>query len=163
MNPPMNADAASPDDDPWAALEAAARDAAEGRGPESNGAYPLAGRVKPGKRERIVLAKRRSSRRVVRTLAELEEQTSVGEVLARQLVRVQLMLSIRMMLLTVVVLVGIPLLFLLPSLGAITILGMPLPWLLLGFAVYPFFVAVAWSYNRGADRNEQDFAEMVEN
>ena len=26
-----------------------------------------------------------------------------------------------------------------------------------------FFVAVAWSYNRSADRNEQDFADMVEN
>lgn len=159
----MNTDAAGPDDDPWAALEAAAREAAEGRAPGSNGDYSLAGRLKPGKRERIVLAKRRSSRRVVRTLAELEEQTSVGEVLARQLVRVQLMLSIRMLLLTVIVLAGIPLLFLLPSLGTITILGLPLPWLLLGFAVYPFFLAVAWSYNRGADRNEQDFAEIVEN
>ncbi len=168
MSPPPNADPAGPDDDPWAALEAAAHAAAQGRYPqerslEPNGAYPLAGRAKSGKRERIVLAKRRSSRRVVRTLAELEDQTSVGEVLARQLVRVQLMLSIRMMLLTVVVLAGIPLLFLLPSLGTTTFLGLPLPWFLLGLAVYPFFVAVAWSYNRSADRNEQDFAEMVEN
>jgi hypothetical protein len=168
MSPPTNADAAGPDDDPWAALEAAAYQAAQGRSSqerssESNGVYPHANRPKPGKRERIVLAKRRSSRRVVRTLAELEDQTSVGEVLARQLVRVQLMLSIRMMLLTGVVLAGIPLLFLLPSLGTATILGMPLPWLLLGLVVYPFFVAVAWSYNRSADRNEQDFAEMVEN
>ena len=71
--------------------------------------------------------------------------------------------SIRLMLLTVLVLAGIPLLFLMPSLGTITIVGLRLPWLLLGFAVYPFFVAVAWSYNRSADRNEQDFADMVEN
>ncbi|PZS40605.1 MAG: hypothetical protein DLM62_02040 [Pseudonocardiales bacterium] len=111
----------------------------------------------------MVLAKRRSSRRVVRTLAELEDQTSVGEVLVRQLVRVQLILSIRLMLLTVVVLAGIPLLFLVPSLSTITIVGLRLPWLLLGFVVYPFFVAVAWSYTRSADRNEQDFADMVEN
>jgi hypothetical protein len=89
---------------------------------------------------------------------------AAGEVLARQLVRVQLMLSIRMMLLTVVVLATPPLIFLLvPSLGTVNVLGFPLPWLVLGLAVYPFFVAVAWSYNRGADRNEQDFAEMVEN
>jgi hypothetical protein len=54
-------------------------------------------------------------------------------------------------------------LFLMPSLGTVTVLGLRLPWLLLGFAVYPFFVAVAWSYNRSADRNEQDFADMVEN
>jgi hypothetical protein len=111
-----------------------------------------------------VLAKRRSSRRVVRTLAELEDQTGVGEVLVRQLVGVQLMLAIRLMLLTVVVLGSLPLAFLLaPSLGAISVLGLRLPWLLLGLAVYPFFVAVAWSYNRGADRNEQDFADHVEN
>jgi uncharacterized Tic20 family protein len=100
---------------------------------------------------------------VMRTLAELEEPTSVGEVLVRQLVRGQLTLSIRLMMLTVVVLVSIPVAFtLVPSLGTISIVGLRLPWLLLGFAVYPFFVAVAWSYNRSADRNEQDFAEMVE-
>ena len=84
--------------------------------------------------------------------------------LVRQLVRVQLLLSIRLMLLIVVVLGAIPVAFvLLPSLGTTTILGLRLPWLLLGLAVYPFFVAVAWSYNRSAERNEQDFAEMVEN
>lgn len=159
---PLSTDATGQDDDPWevltrAAAEAAAREAAARAGPT------LAGRVKLAKRERIVLAQRRSSRRVVRTLAELQDQTSVGEVLVRQLVRVQLVLSIRLMLLTVVVLGSIPLLFLVPSLGMINVLGLRLPWLLLGFAVYPFFVAVAWSYNRSADRNEQDFADMVEN
>ncbi|MGH3812384.1 MAG: hypothetical protein ACRDUV_08000, partial [Pseudonocardiaceae bacterium] len=97
-------------------------------------------------------------------LAELEDQTGVGEVLVRQLVGVQLSLAIRLMLLTVVVLGSIPLAFLLaPSLGTISVLGLRLPWLLLGLAVYPFFVAVAWWYNRSADRNEHDFAEMVEN
>jgi hypothetical protein len=161
----MSADATGHDDDPWEALKQAAAEAAaqEAAAREGNAGHPLAGRVKLGKRERIVLAKRRSSRRVVRTLAELEDQTSVGEVLVRQLVRVQLILSIRLMLLTVVVLGSIPLTFLVPSLGTINVLGLRLPWLLLGFAVYPFFVAVAWSYNRSADRNEQDFADMVEN
>lgn len=146
-------------EDPWAALEQAARGAPAHPSP----GYPLVGTGKPAKRERVVLAKRRSSRRVVRTLADLEDQTSVGEVLVRQLVRVQLVLSIRLMLLTVIVLVGIPLLFLLvPSLSTVTILNLRLPWLLLGLVIYPFFIAVAWSYNRSADRNEQDFAEMVE-
>jgi hypothetical protein len=161
----MSADATGPDDDPWEVLKQAAAEAAakEAAAREGNAGHPLAGRVKLGKRERIVLAKRRSSRRVVRTLAELEDQTSVGEVLVRQLVRVQLILSIRLMLLTVLVLGSIPLTFLVPSLGTINVLGLRLPWLLLGFAVYPFFVAVAWSYNRSADRNEQDFADMVEN
>jgi hypothetical protein len=153
----MNADGAGPPDDPWAALEEAIH------GSSSEPASPD-GKARLGKRERIVLAKRRSSRRVVRTLAELEDQTGVGEMLVRQLVGVQLMLAIRLMLLTVVVLGSLPLAFLLaPSLGGISVLGLRLPWLLLGLVVYPFFVAVAWSYNRSADRNEQDFADHVEN
>jgi hypothetical protein len=183
----MNTNATGPDDDPGKAREAAAQsgtqagdqagiqettpEAAPATAPEKapekaredNAAHPLVGRAKPAKRERIVLAKRRNSRRVVRTLAELEDQTSVGEALVRQLVRVQLVLSIRLMLLTVVVLGSMPLAFLLvPSLGTITIVSLRLPWLLLGFAIYPFFVAVAWCYNRSADRHEQGFAEMAE-
>ncbi|MGH3787536.1 MAG: hypothetical protein ACRDRG_13515, partial [Pseudonocardiaceae bacterium] len=138
------------------ALEEAAQGSSSGPDPP--------GKAKLGKRERVVLARRRSSRRVVRTLAELEDQTGVGEVLVRQLVGVQLILAVRLMLLTVVVLGSIPLAFLLlPALGTLSVLGLPLPWLLLGLAIYPFFVAVAWSYNRGADRNEQDFTEIVEN
>jgi hypothetical protein len=153
----MNADGTGPHEDPWAALEEAIH------GSSREPASPN-GKAKLGKRERIVLAKRRSSRRVVRTLAELEDQTDVGELLVRQLVRVQLILAIRLMLLTVVVLGSIPLMFLLaPSLGTISVLGLWLPWLLLGFGVYPFFVAVAWSYNRSADHNEQEFTETVEN
>ncbi|MBV9164211.1 MAG: hypothetical protein JO309_03055 [Pseudonocardiales bacterium] len=164
----MSDDAAGPGENPWEALEQAVQSAVQSAvqetAREEKASQPLAGRAKPGKRERIVLAKRRSSRRVVRTLAEVEDQTSVGEELVRQLMRVQLMLSIRLMLLTVVVLGSIPLVFLLaPSLGTATILGLRLPWLLLGLAVYPFFVAVAWSYNRNADRTEQAFAEWVEN
>ncbi len=150
-------DGAGPHDDPWAALEEAIH------GP-SGGPDPSSGKPKLGKRERVVLAKRRSSRRVVRTLAELEDQTGVGEVLVRQLVGMQLGLAIRLMLLTVVVLGSIPLAFLLvPALGTISVLGLRLPWLVLGLGLYPFFVAVAWSYNRSVDRNEQDFAEMAEN
>lgn len=120
-------------------------------------------RARPGKRERIVLAERRRTRRVVRTLAEVEEQTGVGEVMVRQLVRAQLVLALRLGLLTVAVLGAIPLAFaLLPSLGTISIAGLRLPWLLLGLGVYPFLLAVALSYNRSAARNEQDFTEMVE-
>lgn len=154
---PTNTDGTDPHDDPWAALEKAAQGSLYG----STGST---GKAKLGKRERVVLAKRRNSRRVVRTLAELEDQTGVGEVLVNQLVRVQLILAIRLMALTVLVVGSIPLiLWLAPSLGTISVLGLPLPWLLLGLAVYPFFLAVAWSYNRRVDRNEQDFAEMVEN
>ncbi|MGH4014800.1 MAG: hypothetical protein ACRDSL_12925 [Pseudonocardiaceae bacterium] len=150
----MSSEQGTPSDG-WQEVDAALQEAM---------APPPSGRGKLSKRERVVLAERRSSRRVVRTLAEVEEQTGVGEVLVRQLVRAQLTLAIRLMVLTVVVLGSIPLAFVIaPSLGTVNVFGLRLPWLLLGLAVYPFFIAVAWSYNRSADRNEQEFTEMVEN
>lgn len=176
----MNTDAAGQGDAPGEAPEKATEKTAEEELEQAVRAQVHAARQQTGrdeiagqlladrdnldKRERIVLAKRRSSRPVVRTLAELEDLTDVGQALFNRLMRMQLMLSIRLLLLIVVVLVSIPLAFLLvPVLGTINILGLPLPWLLLGLAVYPFFVAVAWFYNRSADRTERDFAEWVEN
>ena len=41
-------------------------------------------------------------------------------------------------------------------------LGMPLPWVLLAFVVYPFLLLLGWLYVRAAERNERDFAEVVE-
>jgi hypothetical protein len=165
----VSSSAAGPVDDSGESLEPAVQEAvAQARREtvrEEDAGRLWASEAQRGdKRERIVLAKQRNSRPVVRTLTELKDQTSVGKALASELVWLQLMLSLRQMLLTVVVLVSIPLVFLwVPSLGRTTILGLRLPWLLLGLAVYPFFVAVAWSYNRSADRNEQDFADWVEN
>lgn len=165
----MNTDGPGPDGDSWKDLEGAVQEAVaqafrDTVREENAGRLHASEAERGNKRQRIVLAKRRTSRPVVRTLTELEDQTSVGKELASQLVRLQLMLSLRQMLLTVAVLGSIPLVFLwVPSLGRTTVLGLRLPWLLLGLAVYPFFVAVAWSYNRSADRNEQDFADWVEN
>lgn len=130
--------------DPWAALEPAAR-------------------PKPGKRVRIVLAERRRTRRVVRTLAEVEEQTDVGEVWVNQLVKEQRNLALRLGALTLAVLGAIPVVFaLVPAIGTISVLGLRLTWLLLGFGVYPFLLGVAWSYNRGAERAERDFINMID-
>lgn len=139
-----------PGRDPWISAQSAAQAAMT----------PPSGR---GKRVRVVLAERRHTRRVVRTLAEVEEQTAAGEDLMRRLMRDQLSLAIRLGGLTVVVLGSLPLAFaLVPSLGAVDVLGLRLSWMLLGVAVYPFLLAVAWSYNRNAERYEQEFAEMVE-
>lgn len=153
----MTDDSATPvsPGDQWHEVEAALQEAM---------GYPSATRARPVKRERVVLAERRSSRRVVRTLAEVEELTGVGEVLLRQLMRTQLKIALRLMVLTVVVLGIIPVAVLLvSSLGKGSILAAAGPWLLLGLAVYPFLIGVAWSYNRRANRSEQDFIETVEN
>ena len=42
------------------------------------------------------------------------------------------------------------------------VLGMPLSWVLLGFAVYPLLFGLGWLYVRAAERNERDFADLVE-
>ncbi len=39
---------------------------------------------------------------------------------------------------------------------------MPLPWLLLGVLAYPFMIVLAWRAVVGAERNEHDFAELVQ-
>ena len=41
-------------------------------------------------------------------------------------------------------------------------LGVPLAWLVLGGLVYPFLFLLGRSYVRRAERNEQDFAELVD-
>mgnify|MGYP003517059332 CR=1 FL=1 len=39
--------------------------------------------------------------------------------------------------------------------------GVNLPWVLLGVLSFPFLVGVGWAYVRWAERNEQDFAAVI--
>jgi hypothetical protein len=117
----------------------------------------------PPARVRVVLAEGRGPRALVRTKAEVQEQTEVGEVLLRGLVRAQLALSLRMAGLVVVPLLTLPLLFaLLPRLSEISVFGLRLPWLVLGLLVYPCLLIIGWAYVRLADRTEQDFADIID-
>lgn len=119
--------------------------------------------VQRPRRVRVVLAERRGSRPLVRTRAEVEEQTEVGEVMLHGLVRAQLGLSLRLAALVVVLLGVLPLLFAaVPALGAVGVLGVRLPWLLLGVLAYPFLWAVGWAHTRLAERTEQDFLDILE-
>ncbi|MBJ7290951.1 hypothetical protein [Williamsia sp.] len=116
----------------------------------------------PPRRERVVLATRRGAR-TIRTRVEVQEQTEVGDALIRGLMRAQLGLALRLAGITLGVLCAIPvLLALFPDVGAVTILGIRLSWIVLGFAVYPLLLAVCWVYNRSADRNEQEFGDLVD-
>lgn len=100
---------------------------------------------------------------VDRTRAELTQQTRVGEALVRGLVRAQLALALRMSLVVLIGLGGLPWLFAVaPSVGRVTVFGAHLPWLLLGVASFPFLIAVGWAYVRLAERNEQDFTDLVQ-
>ncbi|MFJ8581572.1 hypothetical protein [Micromonospora sp. NPDC093277] len=117
----------------------------------------------PLRRTRIVLAEvSRSGSRADHTRSELTQQTRVGDTLVRGLVRAQLALALRMSLLVLIGLGGLPWLFAIaPSVGRVTVLGINLPWLLLGVAAFPFLIAVGWAYVRLAERNEQDFTDLV--
>jgi hypothetical protein len=46
--------------------------------------------------------------------------------------------------------------------GRVHVFGVPLPWLLLGVAVYPWLLTLAWWYVRRAERNEAAFVDLVE-
>lgn len=94
---------------------------------------------------------------------ELTQQTRVGEALIHGLVRAQLALALQLSAVVMVGLGGLPLLFAVaPSVGGTTVLGINLPWLLLGVLSFPFLMAVGWTYVRLAERNEQDFADLVQ-
>ena len=98
-----------------------------------------------------------------RALAELAEQTEVGEVLLRSLTRAQLMLAIRIFAVFGFFLLGLPALFATqPGLADYRVFGMPLPWLVLGGAVYPLLVLLVVLYICQAERNERDFVEFTE-
>jgi hypothetical protein len=93
---------------------------------------------------------------------EIDEQTALGEVYMRSLMRAQLKLA-AVVLGTIAATLGmLPLVFALaPALGRANVVGIRLPWLLLGFVVYPALVAVGAFYVRQAERNEREFGELV--
>ncbi|MFI6264332.1 hypothetical protein [Micromonospora sp. NPDC051006] len=127
-------------------------------------AVPAQRAPEPPLRTRIVLAEvSRRDDRVLRTRAELAQQTLVGEALVRGLVRAQLALALRLSLVVAIGLGGLPWLFAIaPSVGRVTVLGVNLPWLLLGVVSFPFLIGVGWAYVRLAERNEQDFTDLVQ-
>nr|MDT0659836.1 hypothetical protein [Micromonospora sp. DSM 115978] len=119
---------------------------------------------RPARRTRIVLADvTRRGPGHDGTRAELTEQTRVGEALVQGLVRAQLALALRLSLVVVIGLGGLPLLFAVaPTVGTVKLSGINLPWLLLGVAAFPFLVGVGWAYVRLAERNEQDFTDLIQ-
>ena len=95
--------------------------------------------------------------------SEIDARTRLGEIYMSSLLRAQLRLASLVIVTTGVLVAGLPLFFwLFPGLAQVRVLGMPLPWVLLGFAVYPFLLGVGWLYVRAAERNESDFADVVE-
>ncbi|MFI7674816.1 hypothetical protein [Actinophytocola sp. NPDC049390] len=115
------------------------------------------------RRKRVVLADSRAPVTRLRTVDELEEQTSYGEELVRQLIRAQFKKAMRFWLGTLAFFLALPaLFFFLPQLSQVTVAGVRLPWILLGLVPFPLLFGVGYWYNVVAERQERDFVAMVE-
>jgi hypothetical protein len=93
---------------------------------------------------------------------EIDEQTRLGDVYMSSLVRSQRRLALLSCASVTVLLVGAALVGAnSASFVAARLFGLPLPWLLLGFGVYPLLVGLGWWTMRTAERNERAFLELV--
>jgi hypothetical protein len=116
------------------------------------------------RRQRVVLADPRVAANTLRARVELEEQTSWGELLIKDLVKAQLRTGLLLALLVVALLGSLPIIFYaIPSFGRFSVIGVPMPWLVLGVVPFPLLFGVGLWYNRLAERHERDFVDMIEN
>jgi hypothetical protein len=90
------------------------------------------------------------------------DETVLGDIYLRSLVRSQLRLGLLVCAWAAVMLGGTALWMALdPGLNHRRWLGMPAGWLILGFAVYPILIGMGVYYVRHAERNERDFGVLV--
>lgn len=118
----------------------------------------------PVKRVRITHPRTEAARRApARTPSrEIDEQTELGEVYMRSLIRSQRRLALAVCGAIGVVLAGIALAgAMFPRFGTTRMLGLPLPWVLLGVLVYPVLIALAAYAVRQSERNERAFTDLV--
>ncbi|WP_309110092.1 hypothetical protein [Saccharothrix sp.] len=130
--------------------------------PGERDAWPAVS-ARKNRRRRVVLADPRGRGRVLRTIIELEEQTSVGEKLIRDLIKQQLKTAFLLGGGTLLLLASLPVLFyLLPGLADVELLGVRLPWVLLGLLPFPLLYGVGYAYRRLAESHEHDFVSSVD-
>ncbi|MCH1867769.1 hypothetical protein [Nocardioides sp. CFH 31398] len=93
----------------------------------------------------------------------LDDSSTLGGVYLGSLLREQGRLALRVLGLLLALVGSLPLVFhLLPGLADVQVHGLGLPWLLLGVGVYPLLVVLGWRYVRRAERNERDFADLLD-
>ena len=120
---------------------------------------------RPAKRVTVVhprtAAARSSQRRGVRR--DVRDQTPLGVTMITSLRRTQLRLALLVLVGVVVVVGGIPLAFLaFPDIREARVGGLAAGWIILGVLVFPAICIAGWLFARQADRNEDEFVELVE-
>jgi hypothetical protein len=118
----------------------------------------------PIARERITSPRTgvKRPRSVRSSAADIDALTPLGEVYVKSLMRAQLRLAAYVVLLLSATLGMLPVAFRVLPVSRVHLLGVPLPWLLLGVAVYPWLLWLAWWYVRRAEHNETAFEDLVE-
>ncbi|HEY2044756.1 MAG TPA: hypothetical protein VGH11_18925 [Jatrophihabitans sp.] len=116
------------------------------------------------RRVRVVHPRTAAVRRVPSrgVLHEMGDETVLGEIYLRSLVRSQMRLGLLVCACAALTLGGTALWMALdPGLDHRHWLGMPAGWLILGIAVYPVLIGMGAYFVRHAEHNERDFAVLV--
>ena len=93
---------------------------------------------------------------------EAAQDSEVGQVFVRSLIRSQLRLALVVAAGFLLILAAFPLvLMVVPGLAGTGIDGIPFDWLLLGVGIYPVIGLSAWLYVRSAARNEARYRDLA--
>jgi hypothetical protein len=115
------------------------------------------------RRKKVVLADPARPVTVLQPLAEVQEQTSVGEHRVKGLMRQQLRTALLLAGVVIVLLGSLPAAaYLSPAFANLIVIGVRLPWLLLGVLPFPLLFGVGFVYHKLAERHEKDFVKMIE-
>jgi hypothetical protein len=112
---------------------------------------------------RVRVTAPRSAVRPAKETREAAQDSEVGQVFVRSLIRSQLRLALVVAGGFLVILGAFPLLLtVVPGLAETRVAGIPFDWLLLGAGIYPVIGLSAWLYIRTAARNEARYRDLAE-
>ena len=112
---------------------------------------------------RVRVTAPRSAVRPAKETREAAQDSEVGQVFVRSLIRSQLRLALVVAGGFLVILGAFPLLLTaVPGLAETRVAGVPFAWLLLGAGIYPVIGLSAWLYIRTAARNEARYRDLAE-
>ena len=110
---------------------------------------------------RVRVTAPRSAPRPAGESHEAAEESEVGQVFVRSLIRSQLRLALVVAIGFMLILCAFPLLAAVPGLADTRIVGIPFDWILLGAGIYPVIGLSAWLFIRAAARNEARYRDLA--
>jgi hypothetical protein len=112
---------------------------------------------------RVRVTAPRSAPRQATQTREAAEESVVGQLFVRSLIRSQLRLALVVAGGFLLILCAFPLLLAaVPGLAETRVAGIPFEWLLLGAGIYPVIGLSAWLFIRTAARNEARYRDLAE-